>query len=277
MIQIGKNQTLKILNLSGVGAYLYDGEDIGERVLLPKAEVPKDKSPEDEVSVFVYRDSSDRIIATTRKPYIELGKLSLLRVVSKTKIGAFMDMGLERDVLLPFSEMIGQVGEGKTYLVKLYLDKSERLAVTMKIRDSLKTDSNYKENDQVVGTIYSIHKDHGLFVAVDEKYDSLIPKEEAKGIFDIGEVINARVAQKNKDGRLVLSLKDRSYLNIDEDSEIILDLLEDNDGILNIGDKSDPEEIKEITGMSKSAFKRATGKLYKEKSIKIFPEKIELI
>lgn len=277
MIELGKFQNLKILNLASVGAYLYDGVDIGEKVLLPKAEVPKDKKPEEEVRVFVYRDSSDRIIATTRKPYIERDKLALLRVVSKTKIGAFMDMGLERDVLLPFSEMIGQVGEGKTYLVKLYLDKSERLAVTMKIRDTLRTDSSYKENDFVSGTIYSIHEDHGLFVAVDEKYDSLVPKEEAQGIFDIGEVINARVSKRNRDGRLVLSLKDRAYLYIDEDSEKILDLLEDNDGVLNIGDKTDPETIKEITGMSKSAFKRAVGKLYKEKSIIVSKEKIELI
>lgn len=277
MIEIGKYQKLKVLNLSGVGAFLYDGIDQGDRILLPKAEVPEDKSPEDEISVFVYRDSQDRIIATTRKPYIEIGKLALLKVVSKTKIGAFMDMGLERDVLLPFSEMIGQVGEGKFYLVKLYLDKSERLAVTMKIRDSLKNDSNYKENDQVIGTIYSIHEDHGLFVAVDEKYDSMIPKEEAKGIYEIGEVIQGRVAQRNKDGRLVLSLKDRSYLYIDEDSEVLLDLLEDNDGILHLGDKSDPKDIKEITGLSKSAFKRAVGKLYKEKSIKVYPEKIELL
>ena len=141
----------------------------------------------------------------------------------------------------------------------------------------MKNDSNYKENDQVIGTIYSIHEDHGLFVAVDEKYDSMIPKEEAKGIYEIGEVIQGRVAQRNKDGRLVLSLKDRSYLYIDEDSEVLLDLLEDNDGILHLGDKSEPKDIKEITGLSKSAFKRAVGKLYKEKSIKVYPEKIELL
>lgn len=277
MIKIGENQKLKIDHFASVGAYLYDGEDNTQTVLLPKLEVPKDKNLEDELSVFVYRDSSDRIICTTRRPYIELGKLALLRVVSKTKIGAFMDMGLERDVLLPFTEMIGQVAEGKSYLVKLYLDKSQRLAVTMNIRSSLLTNSNYKENDNVMGTIYSIHRDHGLFIAVDDKYDSMIPKDEAQGIYEIGEVIQARVAQRKRDGRLILSIKDRAFLYIDEDAEMILDLLEDNDGELLLGDKSDPEKIKEITGLSKSAFKKAIGKLYKEKNIRLYPEKIQLI
>lgn len=277
MIELGKNQKLKINNFASPGAYLYAGEDREKTVLLPKEEIPKGKNLEDEVSVFVYRDGKGRLISTTRKPYIEVGKIALLRVVSKTKIGAFMDMGLERDVLLPFSEMVGQVGEGKSYLVRLYVDKSGRLATSMNIRDSLEKKSDYKENDSVMGTIYSIHPKHGLFVAVDEKYDSLVPKDEAQGIYEIGEVIQGRVSQVNKDGRLVLSLRERAYLNIDEDSEIILDLLEDNDGVLEIGDKSSPEEIKEITGMTKSAFKKAVGQLYKERSIKIHPKKIELI
>lgn len=276
MIEIGKNQVLTIDHFTPVGAYLYDGIDNMRTVLLPKKEVPKDKRKGDTVAVFVYKDSQGRIISTTRKPYIEIDKLALLKVVSKTKIGAFLDIGLERDVLMPFAEIQGQVHEGKYYLVKLYLDKSERLAATMKIRDNLKTDSPYKENDSVSGTIYSIHKDHGLFVAVDELYDSMIPKDEAKGIYEVGEIIQARVAQKKKDGRLVLSLKDRAYLYIDEDSETILDILEDNGGVLNIGDKSDPDLVKKETGLSKSAFKKAMGKLYKEKSIKIYPEKIEL-
>lgn len=277
MIEIGKNQKLKINNFATPGAYLYGGEDREKTVLLPKGEVPKDKEVGDEIEVFVYKDGNDRLIATTKKPYIEVGKLALLRVVSKTKIGAFMDIGLERDVFLPFSEMIGQVGEGKSYLVRLYVDKSGRLAASMKIKGTLEPHSNYKENDSVIGTIYSIHPKHGLFVAVDEKYDSLIPKEEAQGIYEIGEVIQGRVSQVNKDGRLVLSLRERAYLNIDEDSEIILDLLEDNGGFLNIGDKSSPEEIKEITGMTKSAFKKAVGQLYKERSIKIQPQRIELV
>lgn len=277
MIELGKNQVLKINNFAKPGAYLYADGKKEETVLLPKEEVPKGKVVGDEISVFVYRDHEGRMIATTGKPYIEIGKLALLRVVSKTKIGAFMDMGLERDVLLPFSEMIGQVGEGKSYLVRLYIDKSGRLAVSMNIRDFLESKSHYKENDSVIGTIYSIHPKHGLFVAVDEKYDSLVPKDEAQGIYEIGEVIQGRVSQVNKDGRLVLSLRERAYINIDEDAENILDLLEDNEGILNIGDKSSPEEIKELTGLSKSAFKKAVGKLYKEKSIKIYPEKIQLL
>lgn len=275
MIELGKNQKLKILSFNRKGALLYDGKDKSKTVLLPRVEVPKKKNKGDEVSVFVYEDKG-KYVATTKRPYLEVGELGLLRVVNKTKIGAFMDMGLDRDVLLPFAEMIGTVGEHKSYLVKLYVDKTNRLAVTMKIRDSLSTDSPYKENDWVIGTIYSIHDEYGIFVAIDEKYDSLIPKEEAKGIYEIGEVIQGRVSQVYDDGKLVISLKDRAYLNIDEDSEMILDLLEDNGGELKIGDKSTPEEIKKLTGLSKSAFKRAIGKLYKERKIKIYPKKIEL-
>lgn len=275
MIELGKNQKLKILNFNRSGALLYDGKDKTKTVLLPKEEVPKKKNKGDEVSVFIYEDKG-RYVATTKRPYLEVGELGLLRVVNKIKIGAFMDMGLDKDVLLPFAEMIGTVGEHKSYLVKLYVDKTNRLAVTMKIRDSLSTDSPYKENDWVIGTIYSIHDDYGIFVAIDEKYDSLIPKEEAKGIYEIGEVVQGRVSQVYDDGKLVISLKDRAYLNIDEDSEMILDLLEDNEGELKIGDKSTPEEIKKMTGLSKSAFKRAIGKLYKEREIKIYPKKIEM-
>lgn len=275
MIKIGENQKLKILDFNRRGAILFDGDDKSKTVLLPQKEIPKDKGKKDEVSVFIYEDHG-KYLATTKRPYLEVGEIGLLRVVKNTKIGAFMDIGLDRDVLLPFSEMVGSVGEHKSYLVGLYVDKSNRLAATMKIRNLLRTDSPYKENDWVMGTVYSINDKYGLFVAIDEKYDSLIPKEEAVGIHEIGEVIQGRVSQVYDDGKIVISLKDRGYLNIDEDSEMILDLLEDKGGVLNIGDKSKPEEIKELTGLSKSAFKRAIGKLYKEKEIRIYPEKIEL-
>ncbi len=277
MIEIGKMQELEIDRFTSVGAFLKFDKSSEEAILLPTKQIPEGAKVGDKLNVFVYRDSSDRVISTTKVPFAQVGDLAHLKVQSTTKIGAFLDIGLERDVLMPFSETLGAAEKGKTYLVKIYVDKSGRLAASMMIRGSLSNESPYKENDNVTGTIYSIHREHGVFVAVDDKYDSMIPKAEVKGIYEIGEVIEARVSKLSKDGKLVLSLRDRSHMNIDEDAESILDLLEDNDGVLNIGDKSNPEEIMRITGLTKSAFKKAIGKLYKEREIKLYDNKIELL
>lgn len=275
MIQIGQRQKLRVHHFTSEGAYLYDGKDPNTLALLEE-NLDKSIKKEDQVLAFVYKDKG-RLWASRKKPYLELGQIGLLKVVAKTKIGAFMDLGLDKDVLLPFSETLGQVHEGQYYLVRLYLDKTNRLALTMKVKDYLEKSAPYKKDYLVEGTIYSIHKDHGIFIAVDEKYDSLVPKEESKGIYQVGETLAAKVRSLNADGRLVLSFDSKAHFQIDEDAERLLDLLEDNDGILEIGDKSRPDEIKKLTGMSKSEFKRAAGKLYKEREIKIYPEKIVLI
>lgn len=275
MIQIGQRQKLRVHHFTSEGAYLYDGKDPNTLALLEE-NLDKSIKKEDQVLAFVYKDKG-RLWASRKKPYLELGQIGLLKVVAKTKIGAFMDLGLDKDVLLPFSETLGQVHEGQYYLVRLYLDKTNRLALTMKVKDYLEKSAPYKKDDLVEGTIYSIHKDHGIFIAVDEKYDSLVPKEESKGIYQVGETLAAKVRSVNADGRLVLSFDNEAHFQIDEDAERLLDLLEDNDGILEIGDKSRPDEIKKLTGMSKSEFKMAAGKLYKEREIKIYPEKIVLI
>lgn len=274
MIKIGQRQKLRVHHFTSEGAYLYDGKDPNTLALLEE-NLDKSIKKEDQVLAFVYKDKG-RLWASRKKPYLELGQIGLLKVVAKTKIGAFMDLGLAKDVLLPFSETMGEVHEGQYYLVRLYLDKTNRLALTMKIKDYLEKSAPYKKDDLVEGTIYSIHKDHGIFIAVDEKYDSLVPKEEARGIYQVGETVAAKVRSVNADGRLVLSFDNQAHFQIDEDAEKLLDLLEDNEGILKIGDKSKPEEIKKLTGMSKSDFKRAAGKLYKEREIKIYPEKIVL-
>lgn len=274
MIKIGQRQKLKVHHFTSEGAFLYDGKDPNTLALLEE-NLDKSIKKEDQVLAFIYKDKG-RLWASRKKPYLELGQIGLLKVVAKTKIGAFMDLGLAKDVLLPFAETLGQVHEGQYYLVRLYLDKTNRLALTMKIKDYLENSAPYKKDDLVEGTIYSIHKDHGIFIAVDEKYDSLVPKEEAKGIYQVGESVAAKVRSVNSDGKLVLSFDNQAHLQIDEDAERLLDLLEDAGGLLNIGDKSKPEEIKKLTGMSKSDFKRAAGKLYKEREIKIYPEKTVL-
>ncbi|MDO5725699.1 MAG: S1-like domain-containing RNA-binding protein [Tissierellia bacterium] len=262
-MNIGKTNKLKVERLKSQGVYLID-EQSGEEVLLPKKYVDKNVDIGDELEVFVYKDSEDRPIATTEKPFMEVGDIGHLEAKAKTNIGYFFDLGLEKEVLLPFSESRGIIEVGKTYLVKLYVDKSNRLAITQDIKSSLLKKSPYRENDNVTGSVYGISDEYGVFVAIDEKYDALLPKREVKGIFDIGETIEARVARIDKAGRMTLSLRDRAYIQINKDAEKILDILEDNGGEIPIGDKSHPEKIKDMVHMTKSAFKRAVGKLYKE-------------
>lgn len=267
MINLGEYQKLIIKRFTSVGAFLNEERAEDEDILLPKAQIPKDAKVGDSIEVFIYKDSRDRIIATINKPKIVIGELAHLTVISKSKIGSFLDWGLEKDLFLPFSETVGSISEGDTYLVGAYLDKSNRICATMKVKDLLRTDSTFKENDWVKGTIYSINRDIGAFVAVEDKYDGLIPKKELFGAYEVGETIEVRVNRVFEDGKLDLSLRDRAHLQMDEDARLILDKLRKNKGILNLNDNSSPEQIKRELNMSKSGFKRAIGKLYKEEMI----------
>lgn len=264
MIKLGKTQELEIKRFASQGAYLNEENPQEDDILLPKKEVSENANIGDKLDVMVYRDSKDRLIATTKKPLATVGELSHLMVVSKTKIGSFLDWGLEKDLFLPFSETVGSVEVGKTYLVGVYIDKSRRLAATMKIKDMLSNDSPFEVNEKTQGTIYSIHRDIGAFVAVDDKHDGLIPKRELYGAHDVGEEVDVRVARILDDGKLELSLRDQAYKQMDKDSETIMFKMKDNKGKLNLNDKSSPEEIYEELKMSKAGFKRSIGKLYKE-------------
>jgi len=217
-----------------------------------------------------------RIIATTNKPKISLGELAHLMVVDTTKIGSFLDWGLEKDLFLPFSETVGSVEKGKEYLVGVYIDKSDRLCATMRIKDMLRTDSDYRENNITEGTIYSINRDIGAFVAVDDKYDGLIPKRELLGAYEVGDKLEVRINKVLEDGKLDLSLRDRSYIQMDTDGKTILKKLKESGGSLPLGDKSPPDLIRKELKMSKSGFKRAIGRLYKEGIITISDNGIKL-
>ena len=264
MIRLGEVQNLKIKRFTSVGAYLNVDESNENDVLLPKAQIPDGAKVGDTVEVMVYNDSRDRIIATMKKAKVQVGEMAHLMVVSQTKIGSFLDWGLEKDLFLPFAETVGSIEKGNEYLVGVYIDKSNRICATMKIKDMLSTDSPYKENDKVQGTIYSINRDIGAFVAVDDKYDGLIPKKELLGAYQVGDSIEARVANIKEDGKLDLSLRDRSCIQMDKDSDIILSKLKEEAGFLPLNDNSPPEIIRKELNMSKSGFKRAIGRLYRE-------------
>ncbi len=232
-------------------------------------QVPEDTQLNDSLTVFVYRDSEDRLISTTREPVLEVGGLALLTVKQVGKIGAFLDWGLEKDLFLPYKEQTKPVKPGEQCLVSLYVDKSGRLCATMKVYHYLRTDSPYHKDDRVEGFVYEISKNFGVFVAVDNCYSALIPRTEPAGDVKEGDRITARVTEVKEDGKLSLSIREKAYIQIGEDAKKLLALLEEEGGSLPVGDKSSPELIREKTGMSKNEFKRAAGNLYKQRIIKI--------
>lgn len=271
MLEIGKRQLLTIVKKVDFGVYLAKEQeaDPEEKVLLPRKEVPENVQPGDEIEVFLYRDSKDRMIATVRQPKLSLGEVAVLRVKENGKIGAFLDWGLEKDLLLPFRERVRKVRPGEECLVALYLDKSKRLCATMKVYHYLRTDSPYEKDQKVTGTLYEISDNFGAFVAVDNCYSALIPKKEPLGNARVGDTVEARVTEVLKDGKLSLSLREKAYIQMNEDARKLLKLLEEQGGELPVGDKSSPEKIKELTGMSKNEFKRAAGNLYKQRLVQV--------
>ena len=267
-MKLGEKQVLTVVKMVDFGVYLGSDE---ERVLLPKKQVPEGIEMGDPVEVFLYKDSSDRMIATTREPKITLGELAVLDVVDVGRIGAFLDWGLEKDLLLPFREQTVKVEKGDRCLVSLYVDKSGRLCATMKVYHLLRTDSPYKKNDMVHGTVYEISREFGVFVAVDNCYSALMPRREACGRMRVGDEIEARVTAVKADGKLDLSVRGRIPEQMDADVEAISRRLE-RDGELLFTDKADPEVIRRELGMSKAAFKRAVGRLLKQGRIVIDSE-----
>lgn len=277
MIEIGKWQTLKVVRSKDFGVYLADelGED--DAILLPRKQVPEDLKAGGEIRVFVYLDSSDRPIATVNEPLITLGELAKLKVESVGNIGAFMNWGLEKDILMPFKEMVGKVREGQEYLVYMYMDKSNRPCVTMKIYEHLSTDTPYKKGDTVNAYVYQLSEKFGAFVAVDNKYQGLIPKQELHQKLRIGDEVSVRVAEVRNDGKMNLSLQKLSYMQMEEDSEMVYQAILAFDGVLPFTDKASPAVIEREMGLSKNAFKRAVGRLLKEGRIEIREKSIAII
>ena len=277
MLEIGKHKKLIIVKKTDFGVYLSEGKSDSEKVLLPRKQVPEGSELGDEIEVFLFRDSKDRLISTTRKPLITVGQVAFLECREVTKIGAFLDMGLERDLLLPYHEMVYRVKAGDRCLVTMYVDKSGRLAATGRVYNFLRTDSPYKTGDEVACTIYEIHETLGAFVAVDGIYSGLIPAKEWTGEHECGQTIKARVTKVRSDGKLNLAIRDKAYVQIKPDSDTILDLIRKNGGKLPFNDKADPDLIKKECHMSKNAFKRAVGHLLKNDLITINDDSIELI
>lgn len=269
MLELGKYQKLMIVRQKEFGVYLAEEKESRDTVLLPRKQVPEGKMLGDMLEVFLYKDSQDRLIATTAEPLLTVGELAVLRVKEIAGPGAFLEWGLEKDLLLPFREQTKKVEAGEECLVTLYIDKTGRLCATMKVYPYLSLDALYEKEDIVEGVIYQITEDFGVYVAVDNQYSARIPSKESFGEFKVGDKITARVIDKKEDGKMELSVRKKGFLQIDDDAELVMKGIQEYGGVLPFTDKASPEAIKREFQLSKNAFKRAVGRLLKEGRIEI--------
>ncbi|RLD19558.1 MAG: GntR family transcriptional regulator [Bacteroidetes bacterium] len=277
MIEIGKYNELTILRETSVGLYL--GDESGEDVLLPNKYCPEKYELEDKISVFVYLDYAERKIATNITPKVLLNEFSLLRVTAIETVGAFMDWGLEKDLMVPFKEQRQRMSIDRWYIVYLDLDTdTDRLFASNRIEKHLQNENlNVEVGDEVDILIY--HKtDLGFTVIVNHAHKGLVYNNEVFKELNIGDKLKGFVKNIREENKLDISLQPIGYVNYnDTNTQLVYQALVDADGILEITDKSSPEEIHAQFGISKKAFKKALGALYKDRKIEIKPEGIRLV
>ncbi|AWM15162.1 S1-like domain-containing RNA-binding protein [Flavobacterium sp. NRK F10] len=275
MLQIGEYNRLKVLRETKVGLFLGDEE---QDVLLPKKYIPKEFFIGDEMNVFIYLDHEERPVATTLKPYVKLNEFAHLKVNYINKFGAFLDWGLEKDLFVPFKEQAKPMEVGKRYLIYAYLDeKTNRLAATSKVQKYFATDvPDYEPNEEVEVMISHI-TDMGINVIIENRYKGLAYADEVFKDIKLGKKTKAYIKQVRPDGKIDVTFTKIGLEAIDDDAQVILKELKANNGFLGLHDKSHPEEIKTILQMSKKAFKKAVGSLYKARLIDIKDNGIFLV
>ena len=264
---LGRMSRLYVTKMTKNGVYLGSYEYPELKVLLPNNQVPKGTERGDIFQVFLYKDSEDRLIATTTEPYVQLGQMARLKVTDVTGIGAFLDWGLAKDLFLPFKEQTHRVKKGEQVLAALYIDKSSRLCATMHIYDYLRTDGDFTEGDHVDGIVYEILDSFGAFVAVADKYSALIPHNEMNRELHVGDNVHARM--KENPGRWKIDTQSAGKTAGSDGNGCrkysTRGFLEAEGGFLPFHDKTSPEIIKREFKMSKNAYKRAIGRLMKRK------------
>ena len=268
MANIGKLNTLLVMREAEQGLYL-DGDNLGD-ILIPKRYVPEGTNVDDEIEVFIYTDSEDRIIATTEKPYAMVGQFGAMKVVHVNKFGAFLDWGLMKDLFVPFREQKMKMLEGNTYVVFVYLDlDSDRIAGSAKLDQFLDETPPPFEQGEEVEIIIAQRTDLGYKVIINETHWGLIFKNEIFGNIHIGDKRKAYIKNMREDDKIDVSLQKEGYERIDSVSKMILQKIEDESGFLALTDKSSPKEISATFGISKKAFKKAIGALYKQRLIEL--------
>ncbi len=275
MIEIGRFNTLTVVKIVDFGIYL-DGGERGE-ILMPKEYVPDNCFPDDEIKAFVYFDSEDRIIATTEVPYVQVGEFAFMKVVATSSVGAFLDWGLRKDLLVPFREQRDPMAEGKSYLVYAYVDKaSDRIVASTKIDKYLdQVFPDYTPN-QEVDILVARKTDLGYAVIVNNAHWGLIYDNEIFQRLKIGQRLKGYIKRVRDDEKIDVSLQPSGFAKIEGLAGEVLEKLKDYGGVLDISDKSDPEEIYNLFGCSKKNYKKALGTLLKQGLIVIGEKEIKL-
>lgn len=271
---IGEKNRLTTVRFTQPGAFLEDDE--GNDVLLPTKYIPNDLKVDDPIDVFIYKDSEDRIIATTLIPYLYVNEFAFLKVKDATRFGAFLDWGIEKDLLVPFREQIGKMQLGKSYLIYLYLDaKTERLAATQKVQSKFETEDILLEEGDEVNLLVAEETELGMNVVIENKYRGLVYSSEIFTDLLSGDRVKGYVKTIRPDKKIDISLQKIGLENLEEGAERILGILSSNDGFLELTDKSSPDEIQSQLQMSKKNFKRSLGILYKKKLVNLTKKGIE--
>lgn len=274
-MNLGKINTLTIDRNTSPGLFLVDEKD--NDVLLPGKYIPKTFEIGDKIDVFVYLDNEERLIATTLKPFMELHDFGWLRVNQVTKYGAFLDLGIEKDLFVPFKEQARPMQEGKSYLVYMYLDdKTDRLVGTSKINKYLSNEELTVEQFEEVDLIVSHMTDIGINVIINKQHKGLVYEDQVFQDVRVGDKMKGVIKKIRKDNKIDVSFQQIGYKNIEPNAQRILTELEDNEGFLGLTDKSNPEIIKQLLQMSKKSFKKAIGSLYKDRKITIKEDGIYL-
>lgn len=274
MYKIGEFQLLTVVGKTGGGFYVKT-EEAENAVLLPNGEVEGDVEVGDSVMVFVYKDTKDRPVATMKSPLASVGDVRYLKVADVTEFGAFVNIGLQRDVFVPLKQNSSALKKGQSYLFYIYVDKSERLCATPKVYDYLTVDHDYKANDRVQATVIRVNPEYGVFVAVDNKYKGMIPNNEYFEDYKMGQIVDLRVIRVREDKKIDLATRQLVADQMSIDAEKIYSRLLHEGGKMYYHDKSSPEAIKAEFNMSKKAFKRALGRLLKEEKIEMYEEYIK--
>ena len=275
MVEIGNYNELEVAKFVDFGLYL-DSED-GE-ILLPLKWIPEGVELGDKLNVFIYRDSEDRMIATTLKPKATVGQFAALEVKESSSIGAFLDWGLEKDLFVPFHNQRQPMEVGKKYVVYIYLDdSSDRIAGSTKLNKYLQPADDQISEGQQVKLLVSNATELGYNVIIDNKYSGILYHNEVFKNLETGDEVTGYIKKIRPDGKIDVSLQQTGFAEVQDASQEVLTKLKQSGGTLNLSDKSDPQEIYAALGMSKKTFKKAIGTLYKEGKINLEPTRISLL
>ena len=273
-VNVGQFNSLKVSRKVDFGFYLDNG---AEGILLPKRFAPHTLRIGDELEVFVYHDSDNRLVATTQKPLAVMGEIIKMKVVAVTKLGAFLDWGLMKDLFVPKSQQLGGMREGQEYLVKLYMDEmTGRVAATEKIESQLSNDQLTVKEKDIVDLVAYRQSELGWIMIINNKHTGVLHSNEVFTSLQPGDKHKGFIKTIRPDNKIDVVLGKPGFQKVEDEVSKMLRLLEENNGYLPYHDKSDPQEIYDFFGMSKKTFKMTTGNLYKQQKIEFTKTGIKL-